>query len=54
MWLVKITFIDLGHADLNALFDYLGDLIIAYEQFESSLAQQMLLMINEWQNRTNK
>ncbi len=31
-----------------------GELILAYEQFESSLAQQMLQMINEWQNKTNK
>lgn len=29
-------------------------MILAYEQFESSLAQQMLQMINEWQNKTHK
>ncbi len=31
-----------------------GELIFSYEQFESSLAQQMLQMINEWQNKTSK
>ena len=29
-------------------------MILAYEQFESILAQQMLQMINEWQNKTHK
>ncbi len=35
-------------------YNQTGELILAYEQFESSLAQQMLQMINEWQNKTHK
>lgn len=31
-----------------------GDLILAYEQFQSTLAQQILQMINEWQTKTLK
>ncbi|CAF0815938.1 unnamed protein product [Rotaria sp. Silwood1] len=36
------------------ILEICGELILAYEQFESSLAQQMLQMINEWPNKPNK
>ncbi|CAF4286274.1 unnamed protein product, partial [Adineta steineri] len=36
------------------ILEICGELILAYEQFESSLVQQMVQMINEWHNKTNK
>ncbi|CAF1030828.1 unnamed protein product [Rotaria magnacalcarata] len=36
------------------ILEICGELILAYEQFESSLAQQLLQMINEWPNKSNK
>ncbi len=50
----------LGHEDWELfrqtirILEICGELILAYEQFESSLAQQLLQIINEWQNKTNK
>lgn len=36
------------------ILEICGELISAYEQFEISLAQQLLTMIQEWQNKTHK
>ena len=36
------------------ILEICGELISAYEQFETALAQQLLPMLNEWQNKTHK
>ncbi|CAF0742741.1 unnamed protein product [Adineta steineri] len=36
------------------ILEICGELILAYEQFETSLVHQMSQMINEWHNKTNK
>lgn len=36
------------------ILEICGELISAYEQFETALAQQLLPMLHEWQNKTQK
>jgi hypothetical protein len=46
--------VNIFYVEKSFVIKSVGELILAYEQFESSVAQQMLQMINEWQNKTNK